>query len=942
MQPNMPATQHMPVPARPVPAMHKPVVASKQPLGKQSKIAVGVAIVVAILVVVMVVIVIVTSQKSSAPSGPPAPPGPSGSNRYACVNNSCQVQTNGPYSDLTSCNNACNTYGCKAGTCQPNQGTQSLSDCQVSCVKHYKCVNNACQYSDDPTDPTNSQTCCDEPGLTFACQKLPDNTYGCVDTQKPTGQSQDTCKTLCGAPSKFCTTSYARPKSSNSTNMPWSQAGFMSLDGVDCPTFENALTSGLLHGMPYFPFCDTTVQAASDDKVSQRYCNSNQFFMSQVAPADSTTLPAKTSIYVAPYGQVLDNLDPPNASTSKPSKPNFVSASCQTKPGPNQVCVDAFVFDQNPATGSPASAKRLVDSQGNFLYKLAVYHGGIVGAPVTNLPCMADYYKVVADFVKARQIDIVFTSLQAPIVVGNNLQFLYNLTPDFLVENFYTKLDQNTQVGVLAYINPKDSSWDFQQHADPGLYDQVCKANQISEQYAGSCYKNAWSASLFGGNEASLDPKLPTGACTTPGYTSPAASCPVNSTDYQAPCPNVASQLAAYVKYINTTIANYKSANPAYAGPTDVAYLAYDKEDQGQDTLAYCHIRATLDDANVKLSNVKVGSAGGLSMVDQPGYTNDFVMPEIYWYANILSPCRGSNAQIGKIANLDNPKTYFGYPQVCTTGNLYRKVGDMNLSGASFFDALMDAGTKLEASNPAMFQNNMATMVKNLHNNPSGVWPMMSCENLSAGKDGQAGQAVPSCLALKANSNVVSEPDMCGTFDGISTWTWDQVIQFFNRLYQTAFPKGTSVVPTFGLYELQFIPPGWLDSSSSNKAMQFDASLMPNCVGSGGGGGGGKSDGCNPANPTGMHCTASDLSVCDAYLKATPGCANFYSECHIDDKTTPYCQFHVNSTNQSNQHNQNQPNQNQTKQTKQTKLHNRPAPALPAVTQPTKRVRQQF
>lgn len=790
----------------------------------------------------------------------------------------------GASSDPT-CGGKCTpqTYSCQAGLCKPDPDNKGPYD------------NDTCGGTCYPPDDKGNYQCEVKDGAAL-CVPMPATTKGVYP--------QATCLSTCYPDSNFCTTNW--PTKTSTSKMPWDQTGFMQLKKTDCSAFESALKNGVLHGAPFFPFCDVTQTAASDDTVSQVFCNGNQFGLSQTFvansyPADPGTMPPATMYYVAPFGQVLNNLDPPSA-TNK----NFKSATSKLALTQNQVLTNGFVFNKNT---SSTSVQRLTKTDGSFKYKLAVYHGGLVGPVASDVKCFSDMYSQFAKFVINRGIDIVLTSLQMPILPTTKKpgQFLYNLTPDAIIENFYSLLPSTTEVGMLTYIDPHDSSWDFQSHdtttypsATPqSNYDAACASYGIKTD---SCFVNKYVEDMMGGSS-----------------NEPSPWCTINDATSTLTCPNVAAQQAAYIATVNDAIQAYKSKNPSYTGPGAVTYFGYDTEDAGgmlaypnatntwnkifqsKQTFGQSMMPETIHATKRRRTNSQgpgllIGSAGSASMVPSKD-TDDFVMPEIYWNTNDLAPCTGSAPQYGALNNAfdenNNPITFYGYPQICTTNTSYRQVGDQNLDGGDFFRFLK--ANNLAAGNSGLANNkdSFGTMIDNFKAN-RGVWPMMSCENLSGCKATRP-KDTPSCLA-RAGLQGQGDPKLCGTFDGISYWTWDQVIQFFNAFYEDAFPDGdpTDGTPVFAIYELQFIPPSWMCDSktdqacTSTRAFDFtppDTTLMPNCKGGGGGGG---SDPCTVL-ANNLPCQTDQTCIDFANANASV-CGPYDGECRTWD--TNICQFH--------------------------------------------------
>ena len=850
---------------------------------------------------------------------------------YTCdaSTNTCTKDATGKYQGKQTCTDACAApsttyYACNPYPVTPNSvcgvthystdpGASTSSDCNKQCAPQtYSCQAGLCKPDPNNKGDYNDDTCggiCPAPDDkgNYQCHVDASNNASCVKMPATaTGvYPQDVCIATCYPDSGFCSTNWPAPQTTSTTKMPWDQTGFMQLTTDDCTKFESALKNGVLHGMPYFPFCDVTQVAASDDTVSKVFCNGNQFGMSQHFVANSypsTTMPQAATYYVAPYGQVLANLDPPIKDNQ-----NFTTAPCN--PGPNQKCVNGFLFNQN---SSSTSVQRLKKSDGSgFKYKIAVYHGGLVGPVSSDVKCFSDMYGKFADFVKYRQIDIVMTSLQQPILDTPNKpgQFLYNLTPDAIIDNFYSLLPSTTTLGMLTYIDPKDSSWNFQSHdtskypnaVPQSTYDAACTSYGIKTD---SCFVNKYTEQVAGGST-----------------NTPSPWCVVNDADLTPTCPNVAGQLTAYIAMVNDAIQARKS-NSNYTGPDAVTIYSYDTEDAGGAT-AYGNAKATWNNilstkptfaqsmmpdtvhaakrrrSNSQGPDLLIGDAGSSTMVPT-STVDDFVMPEIYWGVNDLIPCTGSSPQWGAVGNAfdgsKNQITFYGYPSICTTGTSYRQVGDLNLDGGDFFKFLKTINQNAGKSGLVNNKDLFGTLISNFKSN-RGVWPMMSCENLSGCKDTRPKDAF-SCLA-RAGLQGQGGPKLCGTFDGISYWTWDQVIQFFNAFYEEAFgdTEPADGTPVFALYELQFIPPSWMCDSTtdptctSTRAFDFtpsDATFMPNCKGGGGGGGGGGGDPCT-ALANDLPCDNDQVCIDFANAHASV-CSPYYGEC----RDTGICQFHPN------------------------------------------------
>lgn len=586
-------------------------------------------------------------------------------------------------------------------------------------------------------------------------------------------------------------------------------------DGVDMPSCDHLvgiLQEGYLHGSPMIPMCvvdSNRPPADPRDKMSMVYCNGNQFSIQEPNGAGKD-VGGNHFPSIAPPGMTLN--------TFKKNDTNiyFTSAKCTEACQSDETCIRGV-------------CTKIIPTQSNIKknYKLALYHGGIVGKPGFDTKCYINYLQRVIDFVVSKQVDIVFVSLQMPIM--GKLQFPYYLSPDFLAKHFVQPIlakTQNVEFGVLAYVNPKDSSWNFQDHTGqtPSQDDftKACTTAKLSDVLDPdfNCFDNTIAKHMEGGTSGFYNQTQ----CTDP-KTQKAPYCKPNDPTSKTPCPNIPAQVVAYVEHINAAIAK---TNPG----TAISYIAYDNEDMGGNLAGAngnCQfqiaVETLLKQKSMNAQVTQLGYAYSMDIVSNDDQGVNFVMPEMYWYMNMMGPCMGNNYQIGNnSASFD-----YSYPQVCTNGTAYRDgMNAVKGNAAQWLEYVMQYNTNLEPSSN-FGSDKFAAMIQNMQTNPDKIWAMMSNENLSASAPKSLGK-VPNCLARSMNSDQPEKGDICGTFDGIAYWSWDQVIEFYNALYDVVWPTSPPAkTPIFGLYESQFIPPSWTDMQDTSNSNLFSQDFNSSC-----------------------------------------------------------------------------------------------------------------
>ncbi|GAF67495.1 unnamed protein product, partial [marine sediment metagenome] len=298
------------------------------------------------------------------------------------------------------------------------------------------------------------------------------------------------------------------------------------------------------------------------------------------------------------------------------------------------------------------------------------------------------------------------------------------------------------------------------------------------------------------GGYGTCDPVVPPKACPLnlagscksgpcpDGYTCPPESpgCPVG-------CPNTAAQLMFYIGEVNDKVSG---------GRPRISHVAFDGEDAGvwQEAWGFCQMKKMADKyaPDVKRIGYAKGISAGL------GAGNDFSMPETYWYMNDLYPCSGSQWQLAN------------KPAACTSATSYRAFANRPQAYLKFIQNASECGYGKE-------DRGLKALAGSIKGSPPGaIIPMFSAENLS--------RAAPatSCLALNyTGKNEQPKNQVCGTFDGFSTWEWDKLEQFL-----TVFAH-TYGVPHVAVYEAQFIGDNWT-TFSHDDAPSTCTSTVKDCT----------------------------------------------------------------------------------------------------------------
>ena len=213
-----------------------------------------------------------------------------------------------------------------------------------------------------------------------------------------------------------------------------------------------------------------------------------------------------------------------------------------------------------------------------------------------------------------------------------------------------------------------------------------------------------------------------------------------------------------------------------------IKYFIMDGEDAGgyQSPNGFCYLQHAKENYAPDVKYIGIAKGIGQTTVKGNKYPN-ILYPETYWYMNELAPCHGSPFELQNKTN------------ICTKFSSYRRFKD---KPSEYLDFLKQASCSDKDS------LGLTKISTNLKNNKDAIWPMFSIENLSVG------ESANNCLAREFHpASIPGKPQICGTFDGFSYWSWDEFEKFL-ILFCQQFGA-----PNLGIYEAQFLPPHWFNDN---------------------------------------------------------------------------------------------------------------------------------
>lgn len=730
-------------------------------------------------------------------------------------------------------------YQCIDGQCKPctDCPVQSLDACQASCAKSWDCTSTQCVGRTDDQGKFKTLGAC--------------------------RQSND-----CAMPS----TCWLKTQDSLVVT-PENVAQNLTLTDINqLLSQKDQNGNNLIYGQDMVVQCGSE-DADPDDQWSRQFCKSKQLFVCQYDPTKPPPYGKCQPFFSAVGTQLRLHLQNNKtlAQRSDRTFANLTSSSCL----PNTTFYRGVCLPNTKPVRWTATSRP---------YGMVLYHGGKSGLPEFDTRCAASYFRQLAQFANEKNFNRVFLSVDSPQPTKQNPYFLQ---PQFLAKHFLANLNSTsyinsqkvpTEAGIIVYANPDDSSWNFQSQTPSQDVQNTCKEQwtQDSDLFplhdASMCFSNPWASNLMGGNISDPTKTSCSDYAFQPLGTNPVCKINCGADCSSTYCPNVASQVVAYVTAVNQAVDQLIATKQVSADCPKLSFIGYDGEDAkaDKDNGGQCQFTAMVNqlDKNLKITNLKniptkLGwafsmSAGPFDLVNS-STTSSFVMPELYWYMGANWPCLGSAQEYTQLNNVEtNVPT-------CTTQMVYRDVLANNLSPSQFYHWLVNIQpcvTQITGGEP---HGKFIPLHDNLVKYPGQVWPMYSSESLSA--QDSTYPANEQCLARVFNGNQ-TQPKICGTADMLYTWSWDQIQELYDTTYRDLFLDAfgnyntgnivKNYTPYLAFYEAQFVNPKWLN------AQQFDPSLTKDCV---------LNQFCHYCqNGKPVKCTSSDTCQCTSFTCSNPTC----------------------------------------------------------------------
>lgn len=852
-------------------------------LSKPQKIALGVTTIAAVVVVAVVVVLVLYFNTRSSNNPPPGPPGPSKFTSWDCVGGTCVGYADakkGHYKSVQDCMSQAPECKQRTACWLKTQDSLAISPPEVANTMTIDDINKVLSQKDadgnpmvygqdmvvqctaspstDPDDVWSRQFC--QGNQLQVCQKKGDTgPYGkcmpffsAVGTQLQLTLQPD--KTLADrskrkfvnstAPSTCAADSSSKKKFYRGVCLDTSQDAAVQRWTQTSRPYGVAFYHGGKTGLPEFdPACAASYLKQITAFVNEK--NMNRVFLSVDAP-----LPAKQNPYfLQPQFLVKHFLANLNLTTV---------IGGQTQPMEVGVIVYA-----NPE-----------DSSWNFQYD------GSSANPFLDT-CKAQWAadKDKSLFPVHDDASMCFSNPNAKRLLGGRID-----TPN----------DPTTQCSAFQFSEMGDQATVCAPNCETStcadrIQEVACTSSADCDDWVG---KNCMPYATQGTTTCASDNKCTlqcTGQCAKCAQES--LCCPPGKPCY---CPNVASQVVAYVTAVNETV---DRLFPKGNCPK-LTLIAYDGEDAkaNKDAGGQCQFSAMVDQLTqnkVKVENIPRRLGWAFSMnatpfdqvdAQQPA-TSSFVMPEMYWYMGVNWPCMGSAQEYTQTKNMDENV------MPCTSQIAYRDaLADGGLTPTQFYRWMTEIQPCTMGITGAGPRGNFKSVRENMIKYPGQVWPMYSSESLSSQDEAKPSSSW--CLARMFNAGN-TQPKICGTADMLYSWTWDQITELLDTTYQDMYldifgnyaedqkgditqllPKGEA--PYLALYEAQFINPQWMNSK------QFDPVLAQACEGA-----------CEDKLVSCTTPTDGSPSVeCANFIKNNASlCANYTGYCKADPGKTDVCHF---------------------------------------------------
>lgn len=515
-------------------------------------------------------------------------------------------------------------------------------------------------------------------------------------------------------------------------------------------------------------------------------------------------------------------------------------------------------FSRSPPLAPNPQTLRKSNGKPMRAYKLSLYHGGFLfNDSNTSLELQTQlfiqYLKKMASYVAYANYDIVYLET----VAYTTTKYPY-LDPEIIYENLIKNLPPYTAIGILGYIDPKDS--------DYALVYQNTKYNinvdyrnivggfgstKVQNPNYGKCNMTATCSDDFNSLPCTLSNYKEVCPLKTPN------ACYKNSCiSYANGCPSDIEQFLAYINIINYIVAVNNSKGSNYQMVTRIIFDGESLSNYGNDYGAICQL--------VQAAKLFPYLSDLINPAPENQYNTNCKNDLDNGYCAFILNGKAICPNIGVISHIDNSVDYnssFEYSELYWIGELNNCACKQS---CKFTDSCTDLATAVangccdpsdslkdcKAKCNSCYNNcRTGTVYQQFLNNPTGLLnyfkstnmynkaysnfqfpgsiPAFSIENIGGAKMTDQNICiqklfgrVPSTLM---NDNTIGNPTACGTFNGFGSWSWDAFEQYMDLFYSDYLQTTGNKILEINVYEYQFIPILWLSPADQ-------ADLRKNCI----------------------------------------------------------------------------------------------------------------
>ena len=462
--------------------------------------------------------------------------------------------------------------------------------------------------------------------------------------------------------------------------------------------------------------------------------------------------------------------------------------------------------------------------------RLTLWHEGIVGPVAQDKDTCATYVKDMVNFVITKQFDRVYLQAQDPTTVDKygTQKFAYSQV-DFVVDNYLKPLSgpayTDVEAGLLIVVNPL-YPWTYSKSLSGGMqYNNPGYKNKIPTEPDGGtcqipyryCDKGKWSKDDKTSSMCFQSVHAKENPCGVEKYW-----CDKDKPcclQFNTGCPNNFEQAFKYVNDINTLSRKKNGSNAKL-----ITTIALDGEDiglYGADKYGMAQAWQAAWTHASDINEIGVAKQGSLTT---DALSSNAAFPELYWIGELQYSPPDSACKLCKAtSDMWNPKNTTCQNCLTKIYQMYRNQPQCMLDA---WYPYLNNGTSNPnpdlSCNPTitnqLTEKGAAIDAASLVNSP-GTCPLISIEHAhsdpslpSRGSDETVSTWAKNQKSTQPNNCIQVDYDkdgICGTFDGFGNWDWDKFLEFLELLAKKYNFK------ELGVYEYQFVPPQWRNTSST-------------------------------------------------------------------------------------------------------------------------------